>query len=70
MDHPPEAQKETMSCASGLWCAATYRLKDAQPSGTGWWGQGYIDSLTPRGEDVLLHGEWLSQDDDHHCGLP
>ena len=50
--------------------AATYRLKDAQPSGTGWWGQGYIDSLTPRGEDVLLHGEWLSQDDDHHCGLP
>lgn len=34
--------------------AATYRLKDAQPSGTGWWGQGYTDSLTPKGEDAAM----------------
>lgn len=47
--------------------AATYRLKDAHLGQAGWWGQGYLDPLTPRGEDsavftlvfFLPRGEWL-----------
>ena len=34
--------------------AATYRLKDAHLGQAGWWGQGYLDPLTPRGVDSAV----------------